>query len=370
MISSTLFSSLIGNEEVKKYLSAIIQRGTIGNSLLFAGPEGVGKSLFAKTLARALLTKDSVSQEKFDAGSHPDFHVFRPEGKIGMHSIQSMRELTEKVYQHPYEAPYSVFLIHEADRMLTYSANALLKTFEEPAPKSVIILLSHAPQKLLPTVLSRCRTIHFQAIAEEMIQKWLLTHGAQSEDAELLARRARGSLGAALRLYKEGSAQVREQLLVLFGQPKLTHYQEVMQAAAAIASLVDTAKKEIEEAARKEQSAKGTEQLSALQKEEIEREIEGAIAMRQTAEAQSLFDAILSWYRDLWLLHTAGNQTFLLNPEYKHQLEQAYQRGELLPLQRVQEVISQSKLALERSTSLQIVLEGLFLQFRLVAFGK
>lgn len=358
------FSHLVGNEDVKNYLATILKRQAISNSLLFAGPEGVGKSLFALAFARELLAKTPEAQAKFEAGNHPDLHIFRPEGKIGMHSIQSMRELTEMVYKHPYEAERKVFIIYDADRMLTYSANALLKTFEEPAKQSVIILLSHAPQRLLPTVLSRCRSILFQTVPESLIQGQLIAQGKPIEEAKILASRARGSFAAASRLQSEEGNQVREKLLALLAQPKFTHYQQVMQAAADIANVVEAAKSGIEEASRKEHVHEMWDHLSAVQKEEIEKEIEGAVAMRQTAEAHALFDVILSWYRDLWLLHTSGNTVHLLNNDRYAALEQAYQRGELLPLSKVQEFIAQAKLALERSTSLQIALEGLLLQLR------
>lgn len=358
------FEQLIGNDDVKNYLATMLKREAISNSLLFAGPEGVGKSLFALAFARLLIAPDALSQSKFDSGNHPDLHIFRPKGKIGMHSIQSMRELSELVYQLPYEAKRKVFIIHDADRMLSYSANALLKTFEEPAKNSIIILLSHAPERLLPTVLSRCRPIYFKALPEEQIADWLRRQGKEPAEADHIANRARGSLGAAARQAQEGGNEVRERLLAILGQPKFTHYKQVMHAAAEVASLVEAEKKQIEEASRKESIHAGWDNLNSTQKEAIEKEIEGAVSTRQAAEAHALFDMILSWYRDLWLVHTLGDLKFLLNKDCWHQLEQAYQRGELLALDTVQQALAQAKLAIERSTSLQIALEGLFLRLR------
>ena len=77
-------------------------------------------------------------------------------------SLSLGREMCEKVYMAPFEAKWKIFIIEDAERMLPTSANALLKTFEEPAPNSVIILISDHPERLLPTVLSRCRKVHFQ----------------------------------------------------------------------------------------------------------------------------------------------------------------------------------------------------------------
>lgn len=136
-----MFEKIAGNSRIKDYL----QRFPIkSHSLLFAGPDGVGKKLFAQAVAESLL----------GAPHHPDLHMYRPEGKTGMHSILSMRQLSEEVYLAPFSGQRKVFIIDDADRMQNVGANALLKTFEEPAKDSVIILISSRPSALLPTILS------------------------------------------------------------------------------------------------------------------------------------------------------------------------------------------------------------------------
>jgi len=151
------FEHIIGNDGVKKYLSRLIEKGNIPQSLLFSGPKGIGKSLFAETFAKLIISTNN--------SNHPDIHHHHPEGKTGMHTIQSMREFSKTVYLAPFQGKKKIFIIHDAHRMLTYSANALLKTFEEPALDAVIILISHAAEQLLPTVLSRCQTVRFQPIS-------------------------------------------------------------------------------------------------------------------------------------------------------------------------------------------------------------
>lgn len=92
------------------------------------------------------------------AEHHPDLHFYRPEGKTGMHSIASMRQLCDEVALPPHEAPVKVFIVTEAERMLETSANALLKTFEEPTERTHFILLTHHPERIAPTLLSRAQT--------------------------------------------------------------------------------------------------------------------------------------------------------------------------------------------------------------------
>lgn len=127
-------------------LTRLIQKKTIPHALLIV--DGKKRALkFAQELIGTT------------AEFHPDIHHIRPEGKY--HPIAALRKLAEDVALTPFEAPYKVFLIHDAEKMLVASANALLKTFEEPTDYTVILLLTSYPDKLLPTILSRCQTYRF-----------------------------------------------------------------------------------------------------------------------------------------------------------------------------------------------------------------
>ena len=353
----TAFDSIAGNEHIKRYLTRMLETKALGSSLLFAGPDGVGKSLFAQSLAKLVL----------GAESHPDLHVYRPEGKIGMHSINTMRQFSEDVYLAPFNGNWKVFIIQDAERMLPYSANALLKTFEEPAKDSIIILISSMPEALLPTILSRCRTIHFQALTEGEIAG-VLKEKYQIDDsqAQKIAAASQGSLGHALRLHQGGGNEIREMVLNILSKGKMGTYNELSQAAENIAGKVDELKKKVEENARQERVNVPQEYLTAVQVQGIEKELEGAVSMRMMHDAQALFDVILAWYRDLQLLCLNGKRSMLINRDFEQQMEQSLQRGEHLPLEAVQKAISQARLSLERSTGLNLCLETLFLQLNLL----
>ena len=145
-------------------LSKMIERRAIPHSLLFAGPKGSDKAKTALQFASDIICLDDphhLQRKKVQSGNHPDIHLYHPEGKSGMHSIESLRTLAQEVAMCPNESHFQFFILHDAERMLPTSSNALLKTFEEPTPRSVIILLSAQPEKLLPTILSRCQKIHF-----------------------------------------------------------------------------------------------------------------------------------------------------------------------------------------------------------------
>ena len=147
----SLYSHIPGNDEVKEYLGRIVETKTIPQSFLFTGERLEEIAQFARAFALGI-------------ASSADIHEYSPEGKVGMHSMETMRRFSDEVYLVPFNSERKVFIIHDADRMLPTSANALLKTFEEPAKSSIIILTTRRASSLLPTILSRCTTIRFQGI--------------------------------------------------------------------------------------------------------------------------------------------------------------------------------------------------------------
>ncbi len=98
---------------------------------------------------------------KIDSGNHPDLHFYLPDEKSGFHPMASMQRLIAEMSMPPFETACKVFVIEEADKMLPSGSNALLKTLEEPPEDTYLILLSNAPGRLLPTILSRLSVVNF-----------------------------------------------------------------------------------------------------------------------------------------------------------------------------------------------------------------
>ncbi len=363
-MSATQFSQIIGNEEIKIQLTRIIERRAIGHAFLFSGPEGIGKSLFATAFAAQMMHAYEPGKphlEKISKSQHPDIHVYRPEGKLGLHSIQSLRQLSEEVHLPPYEASWKVFIVHDADRMLSTSANALLKTFEEPPPGTLIILLSHSAGLLLPTLLSRCSAFHFKALKEQEIVDYLSTNlNLDFEKTKKIASHAKGSINHAIRLATQGD-DLRIALLDLFAKGKFYDFRALQKGIQSLTEKIESTKKQAEEASRDELKKMTQDSLSAVQQHAFEKEIEGLTALAFVQEARSLFETIADWYRDLQFLLLGGSPDRLTHPEFETELVQAVQRGEVKPLDQVYQAIENAYLSLQRSTSLPLVLENLFL---------
>ncbi len=142
---------------VKGHLKKLLEKTP--HCLLFEGPKGSGKDALANVFARELL--------KTTKKDPPDLRHLYPEGKGNHHPIHVIRQFIEETQLPPFEAERKVFIIHEADRMLPTSSNALLKTLEEPVSAVTIILITAHPELLLPTVTSRCFRIPFTQLEPE-----------------------------------------------------------------------------------------------------------------------------------------------------------------------------------------------------------
>jgi len=226
-----MFSHLIGNKTAAKHLAQMAQGRALPPVLLFYGPEGVGKGLFALALAKMLI-----------GSSKADLHVYTPDGN---HAVQAMRQLIDEVGMPPFESPCKVFIVHDADKMLAPSSNALLKTLEEPPADTIIILTTSEPDKILPTILSRCRKVPFFPIAEEEIFTFLVEHKKVHPDlAKKSAFHSEGSLGRALALAERKERLPVEELLKAQSYPELLH---------VLSKIDDKAEEEAEKLAQADQ---------------------------------------------------------------------------------------------------------------------
>ncbi len=196
---------MIGQDHVTRLLSAAIDQDRLGHAYLFSGPRGVGKTTSARLLAMAVnCSADSGKPcgECEDCrlvaqGSHPDVIEL---DAASNNSVDDIRDLREKVGLASMRGGMRVWILDEAHMLSRAAANALLKTLEEPPPRLVFILATTEPEKLPPTVLSRCQHYRFRRLADDEIRTKLeritATAGVEAEpDAlSLVARSAEGAM--------------------------------------------------------------------------------------------------------------------------------------------------------------------------------
>lgn len=212
-----------GHVEIRRRFAAAIEKGRLGQAYLFVGPVGVGKHLFARELARALLCEAPAAPltpcghcpacHLCDAGTHPDLlTASKPEDKQEL-PVDTVRALSAQMSLKPTRGVRKIAILQDADDFNDESANAFLKTLEEPPPGSLLILLATATEAQLPTILSRCQVLRFLPLADEDVAAVLTANGVDDpKKVQQLVRLAGGSPGRATALADDAVWAFRSRL--------------------------------------------------------------------------------------------------------------------------------------------------------------
>ncbi|MBF0190152.1 MAG: DNA polymerase III subunit delta' [Magnetococcales bacterium] len=223
-MSTAVFASILGHDDIVARLQQALAQGRPGHAWLFHGPEGVGKRATALAWIQSLFCLRPVAEAagvsgcgtcvaclKCVEGNHPDLQRLELLEKKSRISVDQVRELTRFIAFTPMESAWKAAIVDDASLMNDAAANALLKTLEEPPPGSLLILITHRPGALLPTIRSRCQQERFQPLEARVITRLMerlvpeLSPAERSEGARL----AGGSIGAALRLCERGALESR-----------------------------------------------------------------------------------------------------------------------------------------------------------------
>jgi DNA polymerase III subunit delta' len=234
------FDQFWGNSSIVDALSGMLSGERIPQTILFGGPEGVGKATLVRRFAAALLghgpqiEQDDLSlpanielieqREKWPAekraedpllfASHPDFLTFAPDGPLRQISIQQMRLMKERAQFKPLRGKHRVFLVDRLDRANEQAANSLLKLFEEPPDYLILFATAENLYDLLPTIRSRSIVFQFSRLSDDEMQNFLTAKNLP--DSEIRASLAEGCPGIALSLEIEQYKARRDLVLALF----------------------------------------------------------------------------------------------------------------------------------------------------------
>jgi DNA polymerase-3 subunit delta' len=249
-----VFDHFIGNTRIVHSLRQMVSENRLPQTLLFAGPRGVGKATLARLLAAAMncqtspgkpcgecsncrrmlaadlsldehqkmltereqMTSAQRGENPLIISTHPDFLTFPPDGPMQLITIEQARQLRAAARFGPSEGKRRIFLIDHADRANDEAANSLLKTLEEPAPALTLILTAENPYELLPTIRSRSVPFYFAPLSSAEMDHFF------GSRPEIVAREhprlrgwAQGSPGRALSLQVEDYLQRRDAMLAL-----------------------------------------------------------------------------------------------------------------------------------------------------------
>jgi DNA polymerase III subunit delta' len=293
------FADFPEQQQVVQLLQRSLERGRLGHAYLFTGGDLAELEAMARALAKtvncvqprvsaagaALDSCDHCSScRRIDDALHPDVHWVRPESKLRIITIDQMRDLMGEVHLKPTEARYKVAVIVGADRLNVQAANAFLKTLEEPPPRSILIVLSTEPQRILETILSRCLRLNFagqgRLRVDEAQTAWLITFGevAFKEQKSLLSRyRVLGTLLTRLSQIKAGIESA------LTARSPLERYNDV----------------------------------DPRMREKWEEELSAAIEAEYRRQRADLLAGLQWWFRDVWLQTLAAPADLLGFPQLK-----------------------------------------------------
>src|SRR5262245_57514430 len=321
------FRAITGHGPLRDLLARAIARGTLPPSLLFDGPEGVGKRLTALALAQALNCErprdtdgshdacgECAACRRILRGVHADVLVIEP-ADTGIIRLDQVRDAIDRAAYRPFEGRRRVVVVDGADALNVEAQNALLKTLEEPPPASVFVLITDRPDLLLPTVRSRCQRLRFGPLAAADVSEALVRdHGVAPADAHAAAAASGGSIGRAL----ESSAD------------------EAMDARDAAARLLK----------------------AAAASADPRRRLDGAKMLAGAGDRDELSRRLLalaSLVRDLGLLFSRADDRVLANADLRMELESIGRSFDGDRAVRAFEAIDRALAALDRNASPKIV---------------
>jgi DNA polymerase-3 subunit delta' len=237
------FTAIIGHDRPIGILRRAMANNALAHAFLFTGESGIGKRMTALAFAAALNCDQPRDQDscgacpscrKIASGNHPDVHTIAPDGDEI--KIDQVREAQATLSLRPFEGRRKVLVVDSAETMNDASANAFLKTLEEPPGESLIILVTAMPQSLLATIRSRCQALAFQPLARRVLAPVLRERRELGEeDAWFLAALSRGSIGRALEMDVEEERKKREQFKALMDGVTRLAPDEVLSLADGVA---------------------------------------------------------------------------------------------------------------------------------------
>ncbi len=206
----------MGNEWAVELLRQQIMHGTTRHAYLFAGPSGVGRRTLALRLAQALNCTQPIEPgipcgqcrdcKQIEAMTHPDLNIIQADREGGTLKVDQVREARRTLTLKPYQSKYRVTVLLRFQEANDSAANALLKILEEAPSYVLFVLTADYPEQLLPTIVSRCEVLRLRPLSLETLESHLTQHGADSDQARLIAHISGGRLGYALRLMQDSPA--------------------------------------------------------------------------------------------------------------------------------------------------------------------
>ena len=333
MTKENTLPDVVGHRDILNYMDKAVESGSVSHAYLLAGEKGSGKKLLAQMFAMAINCENEGEKpcgkcnscRRAAANAHPDLiWVERdPQAKTDVIKVDEIRQkVVDDIAIRPYMAKHKIYIIDGADHMNEAAQNALLKTIEEPPAYGVIFLLAVNPEKLLPTIRSRCVTLKLRDLSDDLIKKYLMqTRGIEEERAGLCAAFAQGNMGRALELAQS------------------EHFEEIREAAIHL-----------------------MKDLHQMEMYEIVRAMKDVSKYRM--EITDFLDYLSIWYRDILMFKATNDVSKVI---FQDELKMIKDRAKECSYGGIEEVIAaldRAKMRLQANVNFDLTMELLLLTMK------
>ncbi len=324
------FKDVVGHKDVIRYIQNVVKEDKVTHAYIINGEKGSGKKMLATLFAATLLCEKGGQDPcntchsciQAESGNHPDIILVSHEkpNSIGVEEIR--QQVNNTVGIKPYQGPYKVYIIPQADMMTVQAQNALLKTIEEPPEYAVVMLLTENADMLLATINSRCVMLKLRNIRDTLIRKYLMEKLMVPDyKADVCAAFAQGNMGKAIMLANS------------------EHFNEIREEAVRL--------------------------LQHVHEMDINEIIESVSRVSEyKLEITDYLDIIMIWYRDV-LLYKATQDTarVVLKDQIKYMKEQA-KKSSYEGIELILKSLEKAKARLRANVNFELVMELLFLTIK------
>lgn len=324
------FKDVVGHKDILKYISSAVENNRVSHAYILNGERGSGKKMLANLFAMTLLCETGDNEpcgkchscKQAESGNHPDIIRVTHE-KPSSISVDDIRtQVNNTVDIKPYQGPYKVYIIPQADMMTPQAQNAILKTIEEPPSYAVFLLLTENAETLLPTINSRCVMLKLRNIKDTLIKKYLMENlEIPDYKADMCTAFAQGNMGRAIMLANSD------------------HFNEIREEAVQL-----------------------LKHISEMELNEIVAAVKNISVYK--LEITDYLDIIMIWYRDVLLYKATKEIDKVVFKDQLQSIKEQARKSSYEGIELILESLEKAKARLKANVNFDLVMELLFLTIK------
>ena len=324
------FKDVVGHKDILKYISSAVENNRVSHAYILNGERGSGKKMLANLFAMTLLGETGDNEpcgkchscKQAESGNHPDIIRVTHE-KPNSISVDDIRtQVNNTVDIKPYQGPYKVYIIPQADMMTPQAQNAILKTIEEPPSYAVFLLLTENAETLLPTINSRCVMLKLRNIKDTLIKKYLMENlEIPDYKADMCTAFAQGNMGRAIMLANSD------------------HFNEIREEAVQL-----------------------LKHISEMELNEIVAAVKNISVYK--LEITDYLDIIMIWYRDVLLYKATKEIDKVVFKDQLQSIKEQARKSSYEGIELILESLEKAKARLKANVNFDLVMELLFLTIK------